>query len=212
MLAKIDFSWLRTVPCATPNRSELPATVPPPAPSEWFAPVKGDPQGFAFYVHGGSFIVDRSAKLTARFAAAANARVYAPSYRLAPEHPCPAAVDDIVAAFRWFRDEWPDEPVVALGDSAGGSVLLDALQELRDAGGDLTVRRWAAETHVWEQTSSACARQSIELASDFIRRCLASPEPPSPVAPRPASGQVRLTHGRHPSRHRPSSPRTSQGA
>ncbi|MGZ6017016.1 MAG: alpha/beta hydrolase fold domain-containing protein, partial [Phenylobacterium sp.] len=109
----------------------------PPAPSEWFAPVKGEPEGFVFYVHGGSFMAERSPRLTAmvaRFAAAANARVFAPSYRLAPEDPCPAAVDDIVAAYRWFRETWPDEPLVALADSAGASVLLAALQELRDDG------------------------------------------------------------------------------
>jgi len=109
----------------------------PPAPSEWFAPVKGKPHGFVFYVHGGSFIAERSARLTsmvARFAAKANARVFAPSYRLAPENPCPAAVDDIVAAWRWLREAEPDEPVVALADSAGSAVLLAALQRLRDDG------------------------------------------------------------------------------
>ncbi|WP_293901045.1 alpha/beta hydrolase [Phenylobacterium sp.] len=242
----------------------------PPVPCEWFAPHKGAPRGFVFYVHGGSFIAERSARLTAmvaRFAAHANARVFTPNYRLAPEHPCPAAVEDIVAAFQWLRATWPDEPVVALADSAGASVLTAALQltrdageampqgvvllspwidlslqswsvvaasmgatsgtnmvhlglmthlylqgrsatdplasplfgdfadfppmlihaskgdilyddavrlaeRVRDAGGDLTVRLWEAETHVWEQTSSAKARQSIELASGFIRRCL----------------------------------------
>lgn len=242
----------------------------PPAPSEWFAPVKGDPHGFVFYVHGGSFLAERSPKLTAmvaRFAANANAQVFAPSYRLAPEHPCPAAVEDIVAAYRWFRETWPDEPMVALADSAGASVLLAALQQVRDegetmpdgvvllspwvdlslqswsvvaaslagttgssmealammahlylqgrsavdpvasplygdfsgfppmlihaskgdilyddavrladrvrdVGGDLTVRLWTAETHVWEQTNSPCAKESIQLGAQFIRRCL----------------------------------------
>jgi len=243
---------------------------PPPAECQWFAPHKGEPHGFVFYVHGGSFIADASPKITAmvaKFAAQSNARVFAPSYRLAPEHPCPAAVDDIVSAFRWFRREWPNEPVVALAESAGAAILLAALQRLRDdgealpqgvvllspwvdvslqswsviaaslagttpysmesmamtahlylqgfpatdpvasplygsfaefppmlihaskcdmvyddavrladkvrdSGGDLTVRLWTAESHAWEQTSSPRARQSIDLAAEFIQRCL----------------------------------------
>ena len=130
LLAMTDANAVRIAP---PH----PPTVAPPAPSEWFAPHKGEPVGFVFYVHGGSFIVERSPKLTAmvaRFAARANARVFAPSYRLSPEHPCPAAVEDIVASYRWLRETWPDEPIVALGDSAGAAILLAALQTVRDAG------------------------------------------------------------------------------
>jgi len=242
----------------------------PPVPADWFAPIRGEPRGFIFYVHGGSFIAERSPRLTglvARFAAQANARVFAPNYRLAPEHPCPAAVNDIAAAFRWYRRVWPDEPVVALADSAGAAILLAALQvvrdegaempdgvvllspwvdlslqswsviaaslagttpytmeclaamahlyldggnatdpmasplfgdfdgfppvlihaskgdilyddavrlaeRLRDAGRDLRVRLWSAETHLWERKATAKARQSIELAADFIRHRL----------------------------------------
>jgi acetyl esterase/lipase len=243
---------------------------PPPTPSEWFAPKNRRPHGFVFYVHGGSFVAERSPRITqlvARFAAAANASVYAPSYRLAPEHPCPAGVDDIARAWRWFRAQHPDEPVVALAESAGSAILLAALQQarddgedlpagivllspwidlslqswsvmaasiagtsphtmeslamfahfylqgksptdpvaspifgsfddfppmlihasrsdilyddsvrladrIRDGGGDLTVRHWADETHVWERMNTPKARQSIQLAAEFIRRRL----------------------------------------
>jgi acetyl esterase/lipase len=77
-------------------------------------------------------VAERSPRIThlvARFAAAAQARVFAPSYRLAPEHPCPAAVEDIVAAYRWQCETSPDEPVVALAESAGAAVLVSALQQ-----------------------------------------------------------------------------------
>jgi epsilon-lactone hydrolase len=242
----------------------------PPAPSEWFAPRLKTPRGFVFYVHGGSFVAERSPRITtlvARFAATAEARVYAPSYRLAPEHPCPAAVDDIVAAYTWFLETWPDQPVVALAESAGAAVLMAALQQvrdkglrmpsgivllspwvdlslqswsvtaasllgttpytmeslslcarfyldgtsatdpiasplfgrfdrfpatlihasrgdilyddavrlaekMRDAGSDLTVRLWAEETHVWERMHTPRAKQSIQLAAQFIRKQL----------------------------------------
>jgi acetyl esterase/lipase len=114
-----------------------PGLASPPAPSEWFAPRNKKARGFVFYVHGGSFVADRSPRITqvvARFAATAEARVYAPSYRLAPEHPCPAAVDDIVAAWIWFHETYPDEPVVALAESAGAAILMAALQRIRDKG------------------------------------------------------------------------------
>lgn len=104
---------------------------PPPAPAEWFTPRAAEPRGAVFYVHGGSFVAERSPRIThlvARFAAAAQARVFAPSYRLAPEHPCPAAVDDIVAAWAWHCETSPDEPVVALAESAGAAILVAALQ------------------------------------------------------------------------------------
>lgn len=238
-----------------------------PVPSDWFAPRQAEPRGVVFYVHGGSFILERSPRVTsvvARFAAAANARVFAPNYRLAPEYPCPAAVEDIVAAYRWYKRLRPEEPVVALAESAGTAILLAALQKLRDAkeelpegivllspwvdltlqswsvlaaslagttpytmeslavmvhlylqglpasdpvasplfgdfsgfppmlihaskedilyddairladrvrdiGGDLTVRFWSDEVHVWERMHSAKARQSILLAAKFIR-------------------------------------------
>ena len=113
---------------------------PSPVRSEWFEPRHSEPKGAVLYVHGGSFMVERSPRITAliaRFAAAANARVYTPNYRLAPEHPCPAAVEDIMAAYRWHRKASPDEPVVAIAESAGAAILLAALQKLRDDGDEL---------------------------------------------------------------------------
>lgn len=109
-----------------------PGLPPPPAPAEWFAPRTAAPRGTVFYVHGGSFVAERSPRIThlvARFAAAAEARVFAPSYRLAPEHPCPAAVEDIVGAYAWQCETAPDEPVVALAESAGAAILVAALQQ-----------------------------------------------------------------------------------
>ena len=264
IMPKMEAEALRVGPPA--------GVAPPPTASEWFAPRGKRPHGHVFYVHGGSFVAERSPRITqlvARFAAAANARVYAPSYRLAPEHACPAGVEDIVSAWRWFRHHHQDEPVVALAESAGAAILLAALQRLRDdgddlpvgivllspwvdlslqswsvmaasiagtsphtmeslamfahfylqgrsptdpvaspifgsfedfppmlihasrsdilyddsvrladrireAGGDLTVRHWTDETHVWERMNTPKARQSIQLAAEFIRRRLES--------------------------------------
>jgi acetyl esterase/lipase len=109
----------------------------PPIPAEWFAPRKGEPRGFVLYVHGGSFIAERSPKVTAligRFAAAANARVFAPTYRLAPENPCPAAIEDIEGAFAWLARIYPDEPVVGLAESSGSAILLSAVLRMKARG------------------------------------------------------------------------------
>jgi acetyl esterase/lipase len=79
--------------------------------------------------------------LLARLAVAADARVLAIDYRLAPEHPCPAAIEDAVAAVRWMLSSDggaidPDRLFVA-GDSAGGGLTLSTLLALRDAGAPL---------------------------------------------------------------------------
>ena len=66
-------------------------------------------------------------------------------------------------------------PPMLIHASKGDILYDDAVRladVIRDAGGDLTVRLWTAETHVWEQTGSARARESIDLACQFIERCL----------------------------------------
>lgn len=106
--------------------------------SEWFRPKNNDrPRGLVFHVHGGGFICTRSprvTKLVARFAAAADAAVYAPTYRLAPEHTAPVPAEDVAQALIWAQRRFPGEPIVALAESSGAAVLLAALQALRDRG------------------------------------------------------------------------------
>jgi acetyl esterase/lipase len=73
--------------------------------------------------------------LMGRVSRAAGARVLGLDYRLAPEHPFPAAVDDSLAAYRWMlqQDLRPSRIAVA-GDSAGGGLVIAALVAIRDAG------------------------------------------------------------------------------
>jgi len=90
------------------------------------------------YVHGGGFCTlgPRSYRaLAARLARDAAADVYAIDYRLAPEHPYPAALDDTLAAHAWLRREgYGPERIAFVGDSAGGGLVLAALLRLRDRG------------------------------------------------------------------------------
>ncbi|SSC69947.1 unnamed protein product [Ciceribacter sp. T2.26MG-112.2] len=89
-----------------------------------------------FYLHGGGFQIGslRShADLMTRIASAANARVLAVDYRLAPEHRFPAAHDDAFAAYRWLIASGI-VPDAIMGDSAGGALALATAIRARDGG------------------------------------------------------------------------------
>ena len=82
------------------------------------------------YFFGGGFVLgtpDTRRKTAGHLALAANARVLVPNYRLAPEHPFPAAIDDAVRAYQWLLDHGgePSETISA-GDSAGGGLAVSA--------------------------------------------------------------------------------------
>ena len=79
-------------------------------------------------LHGGGFVMGSSfgyRHLASAVAASADASVLVPDYRLAPEHPFPAAVEDSVRAYLWMLDSGvPAERIVMVGDSAGGGLVL----------------------------------------------------------------------------------------
>jgi len=90
------------------------------------------------FLHGGGYCVGspRSHRaLAGQLAFRAAACVYAPDYRLAPEHPCPAALDDALSAYRWLlaRDVAAGS-IVLVGDSAGGGLALSLALALRNRG------------------------------------------------------------------------------
>lgn len=90
------------------------------------------------YLHGGGYALGSPhvyRDLTSRIGRAAGARVLVPDYRLAPEHPFPAAVEDALTSYRWLLagGASPDRIVIA-GDSAGGGLALAVLVALRDRG------------------------------------------------------------------------------
>lgn len=107
-------------------------------PAEWVDPAGGATDRAVLYLHGGGYVagsIDSHRNLTGHLAQAMGCRVLALDYRLAPEHPHPAPVEDAVAAYRWLLDQGftPDHLMVA-GDSAGGGLAVGALVALRDAG------------------------------------------------------------------------------
>ncbi len=115
-------------------------------PSVWFTPKTASAAGAIgdatlLYFHGGAYIFGSTrshAELIARLALATPARVLAPEYRLAPEHPFPAAVDDALAVYRALLAGGTDpKRLVVAGDSAGGGLTMALLQKLREAGDPL---------------------------------------------------------------------------
>ena len=94
-----------------------------------------------FYLHGGAYVSGSPRThraLAANLAHVAGARALTVDYRLAPEHPFPAPVEDATAAYRWLlaNDVQPAQTIVA-GDSSGGGLALAILVALRDAGDPL---------------------------------------------------------------------------
>jgi acetyl esterase/lipase len=146
------------------NQSMLPmpesATVTPVdaggIPAAWVRDGDADPERRILYLHGGAYIaggIESHQLLTAGISKATGASVLALDYRLAPEHPYPAAVEDAVTGYRYMRAHGPNGAGEAAstfiaGDSAGGGLTLATLLALRDAGDPLpdaavTISAWS---------------------------------------------------------------------
>jgi len=106
-------------------------------PAEWIAAPGAAEDRVILYLHGGGYVIgsiNTHRELMIRFSRAANARVLGLNYRLAPESPFPAAVEDATAAYRWLLAQGikPNRIAVA-GDSAGGGLTVATLVSIRDA-------------------------------------------------------------------------------
>lgn len=97
-------------------------------PAQWLRPEGGDPARAIVYLHGGGYVtgsVRSHAHFAAHLAAAADGVALAVDYRLAPEHPFPAAVDDALVAYRWLLDQgFAPARIAIAGDSAGGGLTV----------------------------------------------------------------------------------------
>jgi monoterpene epsilon-lactone hydrolase len=112
-------------------------------PAEWVSVAGASGDAVLLYLHGGGYCIgsiNTHRGMAARLAQACRARALNLDYRLAPEHPHPAAVDDAVAAYRWLLDRGVAPAQIVLGgDSAGGGLVMATLLALRDAGHPLPV-------------------------------------------------------------------------
>ncbi|MGH7315179.1 MAG: alpha/beta hydrolase [Candidatus Rokuibacteriota bacterium] len=121
----------------TPPDVKVERVSAPAAPAEWLRPPTAVAGRVVLYLHGGGYVIGspRSHRhLAAAIAGAAATDTLLLDYRLAPEHPYPAAVDDATAAYRWLLDQAiAPERIVIAGDSAGGGLTVAALLALREA-------------------------------------------------------------------------------
>jgi acetyl esterase/lipase len=90
------------------------------------------------YLHGGGYVTGSAfgyRPLAGAIAAATGASVLVPEYRLAPEHPFPAALHDAARAYRWMLDQGvPPDDVIVCGDSSGAGLVMSLLLEAKEQG------------------------------------------------------------------------------
>lgn len=115
---------------------------PDQTPAEWVLAPGANPDHRILYLHGGGYATGSPGShrnLTSRISEASGMAVLTLDYRLAPEHPCPAAIRDTVPAFAWMTANGPNGPGRAggafmAGDSSGGGLLIGTLVKIRDLG------------------------------------------------------------------------------
>jgi monoterpene epsilon-lactone hydrolase len=164
-------------------------------PAHWLAAPGTDTGRVLVFLHGGGFelgSVRSDGELAARLGRAGGMRVLFPEYRLAPEHPFPAAIDDVQAAWRWLRSDQglSAGSIAVAGDSAGGGLAVALLVALRDAGEalpaatvlmsptvDLT-SSGASMTERADQDPISTPAMLRQFASDY----LAGADPKTPLA------------------------------
>jgi epsilon-lactone hydrolase len=107
-------------------------------PAEWVSAPDADGGHVLLYFHGGGYVqgsIVTHRNLAGRLSAATGSFVLLPDYRLAPEHPHPAALEDAVEVYRWLLQNGTDPTRMAVaGDSAGGGLTAALLLALRDRG------------------------------------------------------------------------------
>jgi len=106
--------------------------------AEWLVPAGAAEDEVVLYLHGGAYTAGSCAShrnAVSHIARAAGIRLLMPEYRLAPEHPFPAALEDGLAAYRWLLERGTDpRKVILAGDSAGGGLALAVMVAARDEG------------------------------------------------------------------------------
>jgi acetyl esterase/lipase len=116
--------------CETVNANGVPGL--------WVDAPGASRQRVLVYLHGGGYVAGSAnmyRSLAGELGRAAKARALAIDYRLAPEHPFPAPIDDALAVYRWLLDGGIDaKSIVLAGDSAGGGLTATTMMAARDAG------------------------------------------------------------------------------
>lgn len=104
--------------------------------AEWLRPVGATDNRAVLYLHGGAFTMGSCTThraLASRIAVASHTPVLLPEFRLAPEYPFPAALEDVVATYRWLIEQGiPPQKMIIAGDSSGGGLAIALAVLLRE--------------------------------------------------------------------------------
>lgn len=125
-------------PIALPRGTLRESAVIPGAPfeAEWISTSGSDHEKVVFYLPGGAYMFrtpNLHAGMVSRLCSATGMRALMTYYRLAPEHPFPACLEDALTAYRWLLDQGIQaENIVLAGDSAGGGLTLSTLLSLKE--------------------------------------------------------------------------------
>jgi len=162
--------------------------------AEWTATPADDRDAALLYVHGGGYVIgslDSHRHLVSEAGRAAKTWALALDYRLAPEHPFPAAVEDAVSGYRYLlsRGIRPGHIAIA-GDSAGGGLVVAAMLAIRDAGLAQPACGWCispwidmegiGETMSTKEAADPMVQRAPLL--DMARLYLGGADPRSPLA------------------------------
>jgi monoterpene epsilon-lactone hydrolase len=162
--------------------------------SEWTSTPDADHGKAVLYLHGGGYVIgslDSHRHLAAEVGRAARARTLAIDYRLAPEHPFPAAVDDALAAYRFLlASDMPAIGVTIAGDSAGGGLVVAAMLAIRAAGlpqpaCGWTISPWIDMEAIGDSMhGKASSDPTVQKAGilDMAKQYLNGADPRSPLA------------------------------
>ena len=164
-------------------------------PAHWLTAPGTDTGRVLLFLHGGGFefgSVRSDGELAARLGRAGGMRVLFPEYRLAPEHHFPAAIDDVLAAWRWLRaDQGLSASSIAVaGDSAGGGLAVALLVAVRDAGEALPAAAVLMSPTVDLTSSGASMTERADqdpistpaMLRQFAADYLAGADPKNPLA------------------------------
>lgn len=138
---------------------------------EWLTPNQGTrEQGVVLYFHGGGYVSCSPAShraITCTLARLTGQRVFALDYRLAPDHPFPAAIDDAEAAYDWLLQDQNVAPnqITFAGDSAGGGMVIAAMLRLRSHGKPLPGT--AVCFSPWFDMTGRCDYRNVESCAMF---------------------------------------------
>src|SRR5262249_30897920 len=138
--------------------------------AEWTTTPVADPSRVILFLHGGGYIsgsLDSHRHMIAQAGREAQARTLSLGYRLAPEHPFPAALDDALAGYRFLLSSgFRAKRIVVAGESAGGGLAIAMLVSARDAGLELPACTWCSWP--WVDRSLSGGTMTTKAAVDLL--------------------------------------------